>query len=107
MLKTVLAATLAVTALTLSAERTPAEAACGFWAFAGAFQNYNNAQRRQRQVGGSIWDLDSSDSPNAGKGFFVIAEGPGSRAQANRWKRQFRNNGARSAYVARRCLYAS
>ncbi|MEM8750865.1 MAG: hypothetical protein AAGF28_11215 [Pseudomonadota bacterium] len=108
MIKTVLAATVALSTIAFTAPMASAQSGpCGFYAFAGAFQNYNNAIRRARNVGGNVWDLDASDSPNAGKGFFVVAQGPGSRSQAQRWARQYRSYGVSGAYVARRCMYAS
>ncbi|MER0239789.1 SPOR domain-containing protein [Fulvimarina sp. MAC8] len=86
---------------------TPSHAAdsCGYFAFAGAFSSFNAANRRANQVGGSAWGLDSSDSPNAGRGMWVVAIGPGSRGDANRWRNQYRSRGIGDAYVAYRCFY--
>lgn len=81
------------------------EGNCGYWAFAGAFQSRRSADRRARQVGGAVYDLDQSDSPNAGKGFWVVAYGPGPRNWANQRKRDFQRNGVRGAYVAARCIW--
>ena len=78
---------------------------CGFYAFAGAFSTRRAAQRQANRVGGQVFDLDASDSPNAGKGLWVVGAGPGSKYWANQRKRDFRRNGARSAYVASRCMY--
>jgi len=99
----ILGATLATASITTS---TKAEAAdsCGFFAFAGAYQSYNRAQRQANRVGGNVWSVDASNSPNAGQGWWAVARGPSNRSQANRWKRQFQNRGI-SSYVARRCFY--
>jgi len=78
---------------------------CGYWAFGGAFQSRRSADRRARQVGGQVYDLDQSDSPNAGKGFWVVAAGPGPRGWANQRRREMRSRGARGAYVAARCIW--
>ncbi|MEN3793198.1 hypothetical protein [Fulvimarina sp. MAC3] len=42
---------------------------CGYFAFAGAFSSFSAADNRASRIGGSAWGLDSSDSPNAAKGF--------------------------------------
>ncbi|MDD9909002.1 MAG: hypothetical protein OXR62_04845 [Ahrensia sp.] len=78
---------------------------CGYFAFAGAYSTFNRADRQASRVGGAAWGLDSSNSPNAGKGLWVVAKGPGSRTQANNWRRQYRNKGVKGAYVAKRCFY--
>lgn len=78
---------------------------CGYFAFAGAYKSLRSAQRQANRVGGSAWGLDSSNSPNAGKGLWVVARGPGSRAAANRWRNQYRQRGVSGAYVANRCFY--
>ncbi|MDY8108112.1 hypothetical protein U0C82_02975 [Fulvimarina sp. 2208YS6-2-32] len=86
---------------------TPSAAAdsCGFFAIAGAFPSFPGADRRSDEIGGSAWGLDSSDSPNAGRGLWVVAEGPGSRAQAEGWARDYRAKGVGDAYVTRRCFF--
>ncbi|MEM9732666.1 MAG: hypothetical protein AAF903_04155 [Pseudomonadota bacterium] len=81
------------------------EGNCGFYAFAGAYQSRRNADRQARRVGGQVYDLDQSDSPNAGKGFWVVGIGPGPRGWANQRRREFRSRGARGAYVAARCIW--
>lgn len=106
---TLIAAAVAVFSLTYSTNYSHAEGtalSCGYWAFAGAFQNSNSAYRKQRRVGGAVWNLAGSDSPNAHLDLYVIAQGPSTRGQANIWKRQFRARGVHDAYVARRCLLA-
>ncbi len=86
---------------------TPALAAdsCGYFAFAGAFRTSEAASRRANEYGGSVFGLDSSDSPNAGHGLWVVARGPGIYAQATRWKNEYRALGIGDAYVANRCFY--
>jgi hypothetical protein len=83
-----------------------AYAACGYWAFGGAFQSFAAANRQARQArnNAGVFDLDDSNSPNAGKGFYVVAVGVGSKSDANVWKREFERRGITS-YVAKRCLY--
>ncbi|EAU41447.1 hypothetical protein FP2506_01730 [Fulvimarina pelagi HTCC2506] len=86
---------------------SPSSAAdsCGYFAFAGAFSSFSAADNHASQVGGAAWGVDSSDSPNAGRGLWVVAIGPGSRSDANRWRREYQTRGVRDAYVARRCFY--
>lgn len=104
------AITLALAATAFTADTVtntaPAQAAdsCGFFAFAGAYQSRNRARRQANRVGGTVWSVDFSNSPNAGQGWWAVGRGPGSRSQANRWKRQYQNRGA-SSYVANRCFY--
>ncbi|MEL6735436.1 MAG: hypothetical protein AAFO98_06100 [Pseudomonadota bacterium] len=104
------AITLALAATAFTAETAtntaPAQAAdsCGFFAFAGAYQSRNRARRQANRVGGTVWSVDFSNSPNAGQGWWAVGRGPGSRSQANRWKRQYQNRGT-SSYVANRCFY--
>lgn len=81
------------------------EGACGYYAFAGAFSSRRSARNRARRVGGQVFDLDASDSPNAGSGLWVVGRGPGGRGWANRQKRKFQRRGVRDAYVAARCMY--
>ncbi len=87
------------------ASPTRAADSCGYFAFAGAFNSFNKADRKASRIGGNAWGLDSSDSPNAGKGLWVVAKGPGSKPQANQWRRQYVRKGVRDAYVARRCFF--
>lgn len=85
---------------------TPAAAqGCGWYAFAGAYQSYGRAQRQANRVGGYVVNVDNSNSPNAGRGFFAVAAGPTSRSGANNARRRFQRNGVGSAYVANRCFY--
>ena len=104
-MKKLLPAAIALAALSFGAA-APASAAdsCGYFAFAGAYNSFGQANRRANRIGGAAWGLDSSNSPNAGKGLWVVAKGPGSRRQAKRWQRQYRNQGVKS-YVANRCFY--
>ncbi|MEE9313724.1 MAG: hypothetical protein V3V02_03665 [Rhizobiaceae bacterium] len=81
------------------------EGVCGYYAFAGAFHSYRSAKRRANRVGGQVFNLDDSDSPNAGTGLWVVGAGPGPRRWANQRKRRFRRNGVRDAYIASRCMY--
>lgn len=107
-LTSILAATAIIGSL---ATVTPSQAGdefCGYWAFAGAFQSYRNAQRRANNYGGNVLDLDRSNSPNAGKGYHVVAKGPfNSKRRANRSARNYRADGVSGAYAAHRCFYIS
>lgn len=78
---------------------------CGWYAFAGAYQSYGRAQRQANRVGGYVVNVDNSNSPNAGRGFYAVASGPTSRSGANGARRRFQRNGVGSAYVANRCFY--
>lgn len=105
-LKSLLIATTFAGAVFSSAQTAQAsDGNCGWWAFAGAFQSRSAARRQANRVGGQVYDLDQSDSPNAGKGFWVVAHGPGGRNWANQKKRQFRNRGVGGAYIASRCIW--
>ncbi len=86
---------------------TPVSAAdsCGYFAFAGAFRSFETANQRANAIGGAAWGLDSSNSPNAGRGLWVVAKGPGSRGEANHWRNEYRAVGIGDAYVANRCFY--
>ncbi|MCQ0989033.1 SPOR domain-containing protein [Jiella marina] len=80
-------------------------AACGYYAFAGAFRSYRSAERRAGRLGARVLDIDNSDSPNAGTGLYVVGSGPmGERAAQNR-ARQFRRAGIGDAYAGYRCFY--
>ena len=98
---------LAIGAMTLAGlAATPAAASgCGYYALGGAFKNLNSAYNRAGDIDASVYDLDNSNSPNAGKGFYVVALGPVSRGRANQYKREFRSNGVRGAYIKRMCFY--
>lgn len=104
-MKRPLAAIAIFTAFALGSPSAVAAESCGYFAFAGAFGSFDKADRRAARVGGQAWGLDSSDSPNAGKGLWVVARGPGSRSQATRWRRQYVRDGIHGAYVARRCFF--
>lgn len=96
----------AVAAPIATSSQAQAADSCGYYAFAGAFSTYRRAERRANRVGGNVWGLDASDSPNAGRGLWVVAKGPtSSRGRANRWRWQYRDRGVRGAYVAYRCFY--
>ena len=94
--------------LLLTSGATTAHASgCGWYAIGGAFQNRNSAYNQAGNLDASVYDLDDSDSPNAGKGFYVVALGPVRKRQANRYRREFRQNGVRGAYVKQMCFYGS
>jgi hypothetical protein len=105
--KTLIAAAFATAAASFGSSHVAqaSDGSCGYFAFAGAFQNYRSAQRKARRIGAVAMDLDQSDSPNAGKGYWVVAVGPGSRSWAKREQRRLRRNGAGSTYVASRCIW--
>jgi hypothetical protein len=52
------------------------EELCGFFAMAGAFQSERSARREAKRLDIDYYDLDESDSENAGAGYFVVASGP-------------------------------
>ena len=107
-LKTIIAAAVVATSFSAIAPAQASDEFCGYWAFAGAYQNYNNARRQANRFGGDVLDLDRSNSPNAGQGFHVVAKGPyNSRSRANRRAREYRRDGVRGAYAAHRCFYVS
>ena len=105
MLRTLFAATIIVSGAA-STMAPPARAAdsCGWFAFGGAFKSLGQAQRRADRIGGAAFGLDASDSPNAGKGLWVVAYGATSRGEARRQSNRWRARGIK-AYVARRCFY--
>lgn len=78
---------------------------CGWWAFAGAFKNRGSARSRARKVGGQVLDLDDSDSPNAGKGFWVVAYAATNRRDAQRAVRRYKRRGVSGAYAKTLCFY--
>ena len=78
---------------------------CGYFVFVGAFKSYSSAARKARRVGGEVYDLDYSDSPSAGRGFYAVTVGSsGSRRTAEKMARGARYDGDRDAYVAFRCF---
>ena len=96
----------AVLAVVIAADASPANASgCGWYAIGGAFKSRNSAYNQAGDLDASVFDLDESDSPNAGRGFYVVALGPVRRSQANEYRRQFRQNGVKSAYVKNMCFY--
>ena len=98
---------MALVTLSMSAPLSKAsasEGACGFYAFAGAFHSRWSAERRANRVGGQVYDLDESDSPNAGRGLWVVGAGPGSKSWAHQRKRRFNRHGVYDAYIAWRCM---
>jgi len=101
---------LAATALLVSALGTmtvPASAGsqvCGNYVIGLASKNWNTANKIAKKVGGFVWDLDLSNSPNAGKGFWVVADGPFSVSRAKRMVREWKNNGASGAYRKNMCF---
>ena len=56
-------------------------------------------------MGGRVFDVDASNSPNAGQGWYAVGFGPTNRASANSARRDYRASGVRGAYVANRCFY--
>ncbi|MBO0903188.1 SPOR domain-containing protein [Jiella sonneratiae] len=78
---------------------------CGWYAIGGAFQSRNAAYNHAGDLDASVYNLDDSNSPNAGKGFYAVAIGPVSKRQANQYRRQFQSNGVKSAYVKNMCFY--
>lgn len=101
-----LALAAAFAALVTTGAPTPAHASgCGWYALGGAFQSRRAAYNQAGDLDASVYDLDDSDSPNAGKGFYVVALGPVRRSQADQYRREFRRNGVRSAYVKQMCFY--
>lgn len=104
-MRILLAVLVAATAST--ALPTPAEAACGWYAFAGAYKSRRAAQRQARRLNGIVFDVDASDSPNAGQGWYAVGFGPTDWAQADTIKRNYRADGVRGAYAARRCFYGN
>jgi len=77
---------------------------CGWYAFALATKSHSAAQSAQSRYGGVIHDVDLSNSKNAGQGWWTVSEGPGSKAQARQWRRDFKRAGARKAYIGNRCF---
>ena len=77
---------------------------CGWFAFAGSFQNARLARRQANRLSAWTWDVDASNSANAGEGWWAVGVGPTSRAQAKRERRRLQRRGVNS-YVAKRCFY--
>lgn len=80
---------------------------CGYFAFAGAYSSERAARREARRLDIDYYNLDESDSPNAGEGLFVVASGPFDRAsQARREARRLnREPGVDGAYAGDRCFF--
>ncbi len=101
----ILKATLvAATFMSMSAGAAQASG-CGWYALGGAFQNLNSAYNRAGNLDASVFDLDQSNSPNAGKGYYAVALGPVSKRQARGYRSEFRSNGVRGAYIKKMCFY--
>ena len=100
----IIAALAAAATLSISAGSAQASG-CGYYALGGAFHNLNSAYNRAGNIDASVYDLDRSNSPNAGKGYYAVALGPVSRWRAKDYRRQFKRNGVRGAYVKRMCFY--
>lgn len=83
------------------------EELCGWFAFAGAYSSRSAARREARRLDMDFYDLDESDSPNAGEGFWVVASGPYDRArQARREARRLaREEGVDGAYAKEICFF--
>ena len=97
--------TLLVAVLLLAATPAEAQAGCGWYALAGAFQDFRAAQRRASLVGGAIFDADRSDAPTAGQGWFVVGFGPTNRRLADAVRGNYQAQGVGDAYVAQRCFF--
>jgi hypothetical protein len=84
-----------------------AEDVCGWFAFAGAYSSKSVARREARSLDIDYYDLDESDSDNAGEGLWVVASGPFDRAsQARREARRLqREEDVDGAYASERCFY--
>ena len=84
-----------------------AEDVCGWFAFAGAYSSRSVARREARALDLDFYDLDESDSPNAGEGLWVVAAGPytSSRAARREARRLEREEDIDGAYASRRCFY--
>lgn len=79
---------------------------CAYFVFAGAYRSYRRAASQAAWTGGEVRDLDASNSPNAGRGFYVITRGQSrDRAIAERLLRRHRHELPRDAYVAHRCFH--
>lgn len=79
---------------------------CGYFVFAGAYRSYGNAQRQANRWSGQVYNLDESDSPNAGRGLYVVTLGDwSSRTRARSIALNARHNGVEGAYAAYRCFY--
>lgn len=110
MKNTQLIKTIAATALlvgTLGAMTIPASAGsqvCGNYVIGGASKNWNTANKIAKKVGGNVWDLDKSNSPNAGKGFWVVADGPFISSEAKKRVRRWKKKGAKGAYRKNMCF---
>jgi hypothetical protein len=97
-------------AILLSGLAGPAHAEeelCGYFAFAGAYGSERTARREARRLDIDFYDLDESDSPNAGEGYYVVASGPfDSGAEARREARRLnREPGVDGAYAKELCFY--
>jgi hypothetical protein len=99
---------LAVTAsMTAAPTVVVAEDVCGWFAFAGAYSSRSVARREARNLDLDFYDLDESDSPNAGEGLWVVAAGPydSGRAARREARRLEREEYVDGAYAGRRCFY--
>lgn len=100
-------ATVGLLTATIVTTTIPANAGsqvCGNYVLGGAFQSKRNAHKLANKIDGFVWDLDGSDSPNAGKGFWVVADGPFSISRAKRMVRNWKRNGAGGAYYKYMCF---
>lgn len=80
---------------------------CGWFAFAGAYSSKSTARREARDLDLDYYDLDESDSPNAGEGFWVVASGPFTtgRKARNEAKRLRVEEDVEGAYAKQICFY--
>jgi hypothetical protein len=84
-----------------------AEDLCGYFAMAGAYQSERSARREAKRLDIDYYDLDESDSDNAGEGYFVVASGPYDReSQARREARRLnREPDVDGAYAKQICFF--
>ena len=108
-MRTIVLTAVLASAMTVAFTPIPAAQAsdgvCGWYAFAMATKNRRAANKAARKYGGQVYDVDESDSPNAGQGWWTVARGPGSKRWANQRRNEYRSRGASGAYVASRCMY--
>lgn len=97
--------TAAVVALLAVGTHSASANGCGWYALGGAFQNLNLAYNHAGDLDASVYDLDQSNSPNAGKGYYAVALKGGSKWRAREYRNEFRRNGVRSAYIKNMCFY--
>ena len=94
-----------------SANFTTAQASdefCGYWAFAGAFQNPGNAHRRAIATAVQFSILTAPTAQTQDRDITLLPKVRiSSKSRANRRAREYRQDGVRGAYAAHRCFYVS